>query len=168
MKSNAFNKLFEIILLTLFGVIMYISQVLMATLPNIEIVTLLIILVTRKFGFKALVSIYIFVGCEFLTYGIHIWVINYLYVWAVLCLLIWLLKEIDNAFLYAIIAAVFGLLFGTLCSIPYFIIGGFAFGVSNIISGLTFDLLHCAGNLISVLILYRPFTEVVERVVKTA
>lgn len=168
MKSKSFYKLFETILLILFGVVMYVSQVLMAALPNIEIVTLLIIVVVHKFGYKALISIYVFVGCEILTYGIHIWVINYLYVWVILCLIICILRKVDNAVIYSIIAAVFGLLFGTLCSIPYFITGGFAFGVSYIISGLTFDLLHCGGNLISTLILYRPLAKCLDRAVKTA
>ena len=168
MKSRSFYKLFETILLILFGVLMYVSQVLMAALPNIEIVTLLIIVVVHKFGYKALISIYVFVGCEILTYGIHIWVINYLYVWAILCLIICVLRKVDNAVIYSIIAAVFGLLFGTLCSIPYFIIGGISGGIANIISGLTYDLLHCGGNLISTLILYRPLAKCLDRAVKTA
>jgi len=155
MKSNSFIKLVEIITLALFGVLMYISQVVMSSLPNIEIVTLLTILVTRKFGYKALMSVYVFVGCEILTYGIHLWVINYLYVWAILCFVICLLRKIDNTFIYSFIAAIFGISFGILCSIPYFITGGLSFGISYILSGLGFDLIHCIGNFLSVLILYR-------------
>ncbi len=166
MKSNSFIKLVEILTLALFGVLMYISQVVMSSLPNIEIVTLLIILVTRKFGYKALMSVYVFVGCEILTYGLHIWVINYLYVWAILCFIICLVRKINNTLFYSLIAAVFGISFGTLCSIPYFITGGFSFGVSYIISGLGFDLVHCIGNLLTVIILYRPLTKALEKAVK--
>ena len=145
---------------------MYVSQVIMAALPNIEIVTLLIILTTRKFGYKALVSVYIFVGCEILTYGLSMWVINYLYVWAILCVLILIIKRIDDAVVYALIAAIYGLFFGTLCSIPYFIIGGMAGGIANIIQGFLFDLLHCTGNFILVLLLYKPLTKVMNRMIK--
>ena len=60
---------------------MYVSQVIMASLPNIEIVSLFVILITRKFGIRALYSIYIFVACEVFTYGISMWVINYFYPW---------------------------------------------------------------------------------------
>ena len=109
MKSHIQNsnylkkeKLTETILLTLLGVLIYVSQVIMAALPNIEIVTLLIILTTRKFGYKAFVSVYIFVGCEVLTYGLSMWVINYLYVWAILCVLILIIKKIDDAVLYTL------------------------------------------------------------------
>lgn len=162
------QRLINIILLTLFGVVMYISQVIMSQLPNIEIVSLLIILVTRKFGYRALASVYVFVGLEILTYGISMWVINYLYVWAILFLVVLFVRKINNAFLYAFIAAVFGLFFGTLCSVPYFISGGFAFGISYIVSGLGFDLLHCGGNLLTVIILYNPLTKVLDKAVKTA
>jgi len=147
---------------------MYISQVIMSQLPNIEIVTLLIILTTRKFGYKALMAVYVFVGLEILTYGISIWVINYLYVWAILCIIICFTRKIDNTYVYTFISAFYGLLFGTLCSIPYFFIGGIGFGLSNIISGLGFDLLHCAGNLVLTLVLYRPLTRIFEKVFKTA
>ena len=156
------------IMLILFGVLMYVSQVIMAALPNIEIVTALIIILVHKFGYKTLIPIYVFVGCEILTYGIHIWVVNYLYVWAIFCVVICILRKIDNAIVYSIIAAVYGLFFGTLCSIPYFITGGFAGGIAYIISGLTFDLLHCGGNFISTAILYKPLKTVLNKALKTA
>lgn len=143
---------------------MYVSQVIMSALPNIEIVTLLIILTTRKFGVRALYSVYIFAFCEILTYGIHIWAINYLYVWTILFLVILPIRKIDSVFLYIIIAGIFGLLFGTLCSIPYFITGGFAFGLSYIISGIPFDFLHLIGNLLTTAILYKPLTLVMNKI----
>lgn len=159
-SSTRLDKLKLFILLTLFGVLLYVSQVALAVLPNIEVVTLLIILFTRRFGIRALYSVYVFVFCEILTYGLHIWVINYLYVWAVLVFCILPLRQIDSTLLYTVIAGLFGLLFGVLCSIPYFITGGFAFGISNILAGISFDILHCGGNIISVLILYKPLTKI--------
>lgn len=158
------EKLTETIHLTLLGVLMFVSQVIMAALPNIEIVTLFIILTTRKFGYKAFVSVYIFVGCEVLTYGLSMWVINYLYVWAILCVLILIIRKIDDGIVYALIAAVYGLSFGTLCSVPYFITGGIAGGIAYIIQGFVFDLLHCAGNFVLVLLLYKPLTRVMNKI----
>ncbi len=165
-KNNRHQKLVEAILLTLLGVLMYVSQVIMAALPNIEIVTLLIILTTRKFGYKAFVSVYIFVVCEIFTYGLEIWVINYLYVWAILCVLILIIKKIDEAIVYALIAAIYGLFFGTLCSVPYFIMGGIAGGIAYIIQGFVFDLLHCGGNFVLVLLMYKPLTRVMNKIIK--
>ena len=159
-------RLVEIILLTLFGVLMYISQVVMASLPNIEIVSLLIILTARKFGYKSLLSVYVFVGCEILTYGLSLWVINYLYVWAILCIVICLVRCIDSLALYTVISGVFGLAFGALCSIPNFFIGGIGFGISYIISGLGFDLAHSVGNIVLTFLLYKPLTKVLEKAIK--
>lgn len=147
---------------------MYISQVIMSGLPNIEIVSLLIIITTRKFGVKALSSVYVFVLCEILTYGLSMWVINYIYVWAILCVIICFLRKIDNVVIFALVSAIFGLLFGCLCSVPYFIIGGISMGIANIISGIGFDLLHCGGNFILTLILYKPLSSALDRAVKTA
>ena len=167
MKSptqSAKRKLVTAILLTMFGVIMYISQVIMASLPNVEIVSLIIILITRKFGYKALLSVYVFVGLEILTYGISLWVINYLYVWAILVLIVLCFRKIDNSYFYAIISSIYGLLFGTLCSIPYFTIGGVSMGISYIIGGIGFDFAHCIGNFVLLVILYKPLTKVIEKI----
>ena len=158
------NGLINSIILTMFGVLMYVSQVVMASLPNIEIVSLLIILVTRKFGVKAFLSVYIFVGLEILTYGFSMWVINYLYVWTILLLIILCFRKIDNAYLYAVISAIYGLLFGTLCSIPYFIMGGISMGISYIISGVGFDIAHCIGNFVLIVLLYKPLSKVINKI----
>lgn len=166
MKSQTrLLKLFETILLVLLGVLMYVSQVIMAPLPNIEAVSLLIIVITCVFGVKALCSVYIFTFCEIFTYGIEIWVINYLYVWAILCLIVLPLKKIDNNIFFAVVAAVYGMAFGTLCSIPYFITGGFAGGISYIFYGLRFDVYHCVGNFFMVLLLYKPLKTVLQKAV---
>ncbi len=164
--QSARARLVEIILLTLFGVLMYISQVVMASLPNIELVSLLIILTTRKFGYKALLSVYVFVGCEILTYGLSLWVINYLYIWAILCFVVCLVRRIDSVLFYTLISGLYGLTFGTLCSIPNFFIGGIGFGISYIISGLGFDFMHCVGNTVLTLLLYKPLTKVIDKVIK--
>ncbi len=158
------KKLTELILLTMLGVLMYVSQVVMAPLPNIEIVSLLIILTTRKFGYKAFLSVYVFVGCEILTYGLSMWVVNYLYVWDILVLAVLFIKNVDNTWVYAIISGIYGLLFGTICSVPYFFIGGIAMGISNIISGIGFDIAHSIGNFILALMLYRPLTNTLNKI----
>lgn len=142
---------------------MYVSQVIMSQLPNIEIVSLLIILTARKFGYKSLLSVYVFVGLEVLTYGISLWVVNYLYIWALLCFAVCPIRRLDSVWLYTVLSAVFGLLFGTLCSIPYFFIGGIGYGISYIINGLGFDLLHCAGNFIAAILLYKPLMRVFDK-----
>lgn len=160
MKSQTRRlKLVELLILVLMGVLMYVSQVIMAPLPNIELVSFLMIITARRFGFKSFISVYVFVLLEIMTYGLHVWSINYLYVWAGLVLTVIPLRKIDNVWLYTIVSGVFGFAFGTLCSIPYFITGGISMGVAYIISGISFDISHCIGNTVLTAILYTPITK---------
>lgn len=131
----------------------------MAPLPNIELVSFLTIIVARRFSFKSLISVYVFAFLEIMTYGIHIWVLNYLYVWAILVLIVILFRKIDNVILYTVISGIFGIAFGTLCSVPYFVTGGVSMGVAWIISGFSFDITHCIGNVVLTAILYIPITK---------
>ena len=167
LKSHTrLHKLVEIILLALFGVLMYVSQVIMASLPNIELVSFLIILITKKFGIKSLWSVYVFVILEALTYGLEIWVICYLYVWAILVFVVLIVRKHDGVILYTLISSIYGFLFGTLCSVPYFITGGIGYGISWIVSGIVtgFDIYHGVGNFLLMLLLYKPISKVFEKI----
>ena len=160
LKSQSHRlKLVELLILVLMGVLMYVSQVIMAPLTNIELVSFLIIITARRFGFKSLISVYIFAFLEIMTYGIAIWNVMYLYVWAILVLIVILFRKIGNVILYTVISGLFGILFGTLCSVPYFMTGGISMGVAWIISGFSFDITHCIGNVVLTAILYIPITK---------
>lgn len=167
LKSHTLrHKLIEIILLALLGTLMYVSQVIMASLTNIELVSFLIVLTTKKFGLKSLWSVYIFVILEALTYGFEIWVICYLYVWAILVFIILLVRKLDSVMLYTLISSIYGFLFGALCSVPYFITGGIGGGVAWIISGIVsgFDIYHGVGNFVLMFLLYKPISKVFEKI----
>lgn len=167
LKSHTLrHKLIEIILLALLGAIMFVTQVIMAPLPNIELVSFLIILTTRKFGIKSLWSVYIFVILEILYHGLHLWVMSYLYVWAILVFIILLVRKLDSVMLYTLISSIYGFLFGTLCSVPYFITGGIGGGISWIISGIVsgFDIYHGVGNFVLMFLLYKPISKVFEKI----
>lgn len=153
-------RLTDAIVLSIFGAMLVISQVALSFLPNIELVSTLIIILTMVYGKKAFCPIYIFVAAEGLLFGFGLWWICYLYVWAVLAVTVLALRKIKSCVFWAIVSAIFGLLFGTLCSIPTFIVMGFSGGVAYIISGISFDLIHCAGNFIVTLTLFKPLYSV--------
>lgn len=157
------HKLKDLLVLTLLGVLMYVSQVIMASLPNIELVSFLIIVVSRKFGLKSLLSVYIFVFLEIMTYGVAQWVICYFYVWAILAMVTCIFRKSDRRMLFTLIASIFGFLFGVLCSPVSFAVGGFGYGISWIISGLSFDLLHGCGNFLLTFLLYKPITRLMDK-----
>ena len=156
-------KVREMTVLALFAALMIALQIAMASLPNIELVTLLIILCTLHFGYKAIFAVSVFVLVEGLIYGINMWFINYLYVWPLLVLIVLPLRKESNLVLWTVLAGIYGLMFGTLCSIPYFITGGFAAGIAYIVAGIPFDLAHCIGNIVSVLVLFSPLDKLLHR-----
>lgn len=160
------NTLREIIVLALFAALLLISKEALAALPNIEVVTLFIILLTHNIGLKALWSVYTFVAVQLLLYPSGVWMISYLYVWAILVFIICALRRYGNAVLYTIIAGIFGILFGVLCSIPSFFIGGFGYGMAWIVRGLSFDVIHCVGNIATVALLFYPLNNVIQKIIK--
>ena len=102
----------------------------LAAIPNVELVSFLIILFTLFFGPKILYAIGAFVLIEGILYGFGIWWIMYLYAWPLLALVTWLFRKQTSVWVFALISGVFGLLFGALCSIPYFVIGGWKMAFS--------------------------------------
>ena len=143
----------------LLGALMFGAKMVLAALPNIEPVSLLILVYGAVFGKKALYPLYVYVMLEFLIWGIGLWNVNYLYVWAILLLLALLLRKMESPWGWAILSGAFGLGFGLLCTPVYCISGGWAFGLSWWISGIPYDALHCAGNFAMALALYRPLTK---------
>ena len=74
----------EITLFAVLGALTFALQVAMAPLPNIEPVSLLVMIYAATFGWKCLYPVYVFVVMEILFYGISTWNVYYLYVWTVL------------------------------------------------------------------------------------
>ncbi len=140
------RRLREIILLALFAAMMLSTQVALAAIPNVHLVGVFVILAALLFGWRALYAIYIFVFAEGLIYGFSMWFVNYLYVWTVLTMIAVLFRKNRSPWFWSVVAGIFGLLFGALCSIPYFILGGWAAGFSYWVAGIPFDLVHCASN----------------------
>ena len=156
----------ELVLFALLGAVMFAGKMAMAGLPNIEPVSLLVILYTLVFGRKALWSIYLYVGLECAVWGLNTWSICYLYVWLLLYLLTRLLRNMDAPLGWAVVSGGFGLFFGLLCTPVYLVIGGWAYGLSWWLSGIPFDLAHCAGNFAMALLLYRPCRRALEALTK--
>jgi energy-coupling factor transport system substrate-specific component len=136
--------------------LMFGSQVALSFLPNVELVSLLVILFAQHLGRRALFAIYVFVLLEGLLYGFGSWWLVYLYIWTVLYIAARLLRQMHAAVGWAIVSGIFGLLFGFLSSFVYLFLLGFWGGVTYFVQGIIFDLVHCAGNFVVALLLYRP------------
>jgi energy-coupling factor transport system substrate-specific component len=64
--------------------------------------------------------------------------------------------------MWTVLAALYGIGYGTLCSIPYFITLGTEGAISWIISGFTFDILHCVGNSVITSLLFFPLYKILK------
>lgn len=162
-KSGLKLSLAEVALFGILGGLTFAAKVAMAGLPNIEPVSLMVMLFAVTFGKKALYPIYVYILLEFVLYGFNLWSINYLYIWLVLAIAAYLLRGMTHPLGWALLSGVFGLLFGALCAPVYLFTGGLAFAVSWWINGIPFDLLHCAGNFFIALVLFVPLRSLMAR-----
>ena len=80
--------------IALLSAILYVSKVALEFLPNVEIVTLLIIIYSLVFGKESILIVTVFNFFELIQWGFGIWWISYLYVWPLLCVITLLLKKI--------------------------------------------------------------------------
>lgn len=132
-------------------------------LPNIELVSLFIILFALYFKEKTYYAIIVFVVLEGLLYGFGVWWISYMYAWPFLAFITRRFRGMKSPVFWAVVSGLFGLSFGLLFAIPYIFIGGPALAVTSWISGIPWDLVHGVSNFILMVVLYRPLTYVLKR-----
>ena len=152
----------EVVLFGILGALTFGLKFVMAPLPNIEPVSLLVMLFGAVFGWKALYPVYLYVAMEILFYGFSLWNVYYLYIWAILLVMAILMRKTEKPLPWALASAVFGLMFGALCAVADVFIGGFGYAIAKWVSGIPFDLLHCGGNFVMALVLFCPLRRVLE------
>ena len=161
----------EICILALMGALIFAEKAAFSAIPNVNLNTVLIILTTVFFGWRALCSVLIYIMLEGLVYGgnsIFLWWFSYLYIWPLLVAVCMLFRKNDSAVIWAVIAAVYGLAFGPLMYLTYFAVNGAWKGFFAMwVAGIPFDLAHCASNFVFTLVLYRPLYRVMERFLGT-
>lgn len=147
----------------LLGALLFALKMAMAELPNIEPVSLLVMLLAAVFGWESLAAVYLYVFLEIAVWGPGAWSGAYLYVWLALFAAARALRRMESPLGWAALSGCFGLLFGALCAPVYLWIGGWAAAVSWWAAGIPMDLLHGAGNFALALVLFRPLRRLLER-----
>ncbi len=153
----------EMVLFAILGAMTFAAKYVMSFLPNIEPSSLMVMLFAVVFGKKWVYPTYLYVAMEVLFYGINLWTINYLYIWAVLAVTALQLKNMRSPLGWAMVSGIFGLLFGVLCGIVDVFIGGFSYAVTKWISGIPFDIAHCLGNFFIALVMFNPLRKLLEQ-----
>ena len=154
----------------LMAAILEVSKIALSMIPNVELVSLEIILFTLYLGPWSLAAVWVFVGVECLVWGLSLWTVTYVYVWPILVVITLLMKHKENkpgeVWTFSIVSGLYGLFFGMLCAIPFLFVGGWKSAFGMWISGIPYDLIHCIGNFIICLILYKPLHTVLNHIRK--
>ena len=150
------------VLFAILGTMTFGAKYVMSFLPNIEPVSLMVMLFAVVFGKKWVYPTYLYVALEILFYGISLWNINYMYIWAVLAVVASCLRKMEGSLGWAMVSGIFGLAFGALCGIVDIFIGGFGYALTKWISGIPFDIAHCVGNFVIALVMFKPLRKLLE------
>lgn len=160
------KKTWELVTMGLLAAIVFVVQVALGFLPNIELVTLLFIVYTLVLGKRVFLIIYVFVFLEGFFYGFGIWWINYLYVWTIEALITLALRKQTSVLFWSVMSGIYGFTFGAWCAIPYFFIGGPSAAFSYWISGIPYSVLNCVGNIVICLVLFKPLYKILNMIWK--
>jgi len=166
MKSH--KKIRDLVILAMFGALMFIGKLIMEGLPNIHPVAMFIMVFTIVYRAKALIPIGIFVILTGVYGGFNLWWIPYIYIWAILWGMTMLLpKRIPKkiaAFVYPAVCGLFGLLYGILYAPAQAILFGYDLPkmLLWISTGLPYDILHGIGNTVMGLLVL-PLSEVLKK-----
>lgn len=167
-EKSPYAKIREIVIFTMLGTLMFCSKIIMEVLPNIHIVGVLTMAYAVSLRRKALLPIYLFVILTGLYGGFSLWWLPYLYIWTVLWGVTMLLPKNMTAktacVVYPIVCALHGLFYGTLYAPVQALVMGFTFEqtLAWIVTGLPFDGLHFAGNLVAGVLVY-PLSQVLKK-----
>lgn len=154
----------DIALIPLLSASITVGKLALSFIPNVEIVTLLFMVYTVSFGIKrSLLASVIFVTVEILIHGFSTWVLGYYFVWPVLIIVTWLLKDkLKSEFGYAAIAGIFGFLFGAFIAVFESFFYGWAHGFAYWLRGILFDVVHGVSNYIIALLLFKPLSRILK------
>lgn len=154
----------ELILFGVLGGLISVSQIALSFIPNVETVSLFIILFSLIYKKKAMYIVFVFVIVMGLIYGFGVWWFGYIILWPFLCVMTYKLENVisEKYLILSLYSGIFGLLFGFFYAIPYGIFGGINAGIAYWVSGIPFDIIHGIGNYFIMLFLGEKIFRVVK------
>ncbi|MBQ7172574.1 MAG: hypothetical protein IJR88_00425 [Clostridia bacterium] len=173
MASPTRNKLklslFELLLFSMLGALMFVSKLALEFLPNIHLLGVLTMVYTLTFRWKALFPIYCYVLIQGVYAGFNVWWIPYCYLWTILWGVTMLLpKKLPEKraaiVIYPLVCCLHGALFGTLYAPAQALFFHLDWNgmIAWIIAGLPWDGVHAVGNL-AVGFLILPLYQILSR-----
>lgn len=166
MNTNTKSAVYDLTMIGVMTAALEAGKLALSFLPNVEIVTLLIILYTLCFGRKVFYAIAAFILLEGFLYGFGLWFVMYLYTWPLLALITYLFRKKAGVLFVSILSAFFGLFFGALCAVPYLFISGVRGAFVWWTAGIPYDIVHCISNFILAFVLFKPLKEAMGKCVR--
>lgn len=134
--------------------------------PNIEVVTTLVVVFAYTFGFKAVFATLIFCTLDMVLYpfSLDVAIANFIH-WDVLALVVAIVRRTgaESLATYLLIALVMTLLFGVLTSALFSLVFGTPF-VAVYLAGLLFYGLHLFSTLAFMTVGFKPLTRVLAKI----
>lgn len=154
----------DIVLMPILAAILYVQQIALAFIPNVQLTTLLILLYTKVLGFKksSLIMILHIVAYNFLNpYGPALPTHLPFFIAAWLLFIGVVRISGNNTYLLAFISFIYGFVYGWILAIPAVYIADIPF-VPYIIADIPFEIIMAVSNFVTVLWLYERLKVVLE------
>ena len=147
----------------LLAAVLFVVQIVLAPLPNIELVSFLVIIYALSLPLSSsLIIVTIFSLLQGMYWGFDTWTIAYLYLWPLLVLITRGLKtQLKDPVFAAFTSGLFGLLFGSLTGLTTLVMFGYNAMVAYILNGLLFDAIHGFANFMIMLVLHQYIPKVI-------
>ncbi len=171
-KSTVYIK--KLVLIALLGGSLNVAKFLFMYIPNVEVVSLLIVVYTYSFGLSVgFPATLVFCCIEGLIFGFNpTWVVSYFVHWPFLSLVTYgcRLMKIKHSFPIALVVGAVTAMFGVQSTFFYYLLGG-AIGkpqwvekmLATYISGWLFYLVQTVVNIVLVTVCFRPLTSLLTR-----
>ena len=170
-NARASRSIYHVALVGMMAATLEVAKLVLAFLPNIEVVTLLCGLYGYVFGIWGVLATIVFVTIEPLIWGFGMWIISYYLYWPLVAVVFLLLgkAKIRNRVLLTATALVLTLWFGALSSaIDVGLFSGSYDRFFNRFSiyyarGIAFYAIQLACNAVAFPLLFRPMSELLNR-----
>ena len=156
-------KLRRIVNHGILAAILFVSQLILAPLPNIEIVSFLVVVYALSLPLSSsLIIVTIFSILEGLYWGFDTWTIAYFYLWPILVILTFIFKnKLKDPIFAAFLSGGFGLAFGSLTALVTLVLLGYNSMLAYILNGVLFDAVHGFANFMIMLVLHQYIPKVI-------
>lgn len=158
----------DITLIAILSASLTAGKMALSPLPNIEIVTFLLIVYTILFGpKKTIFASVVFVSMDLFLYGFGTWIIGYYLIWPTLILIAYVVnKATQNEYVFACVSGAFGLGFGLFFALVESVFYGLAYGFVYWLRGIPFDIVHGVSNFLIALFLFKPILNTISMVIE--